>query len=467
MNAPHVDEAIHPVTEISSPARPGLFHDVGKTLRLAMPLMAAQLAVIGLGLVDTVAFGIIGTDVLAAGGLAVAVFVLANIFCVGIVRAVGNQVAWAHGENDDTAIRNAVRGGILVAVCLGGLMVVTLAASGPVLAFLGQPPDLIGPATIYLTWAGLGILPNLIYTTLHGLTVGLSRPGATTVITFLAVVVKATVNSFIVAAGLGGADAMMALGLSTTMTFAFMALLIWLYCRRAMRSYLALPRMETVRHPCTRETITLGLPIGFTYAVEAGLFSAVALIVGRFGAEAIAAHQVANQCAHFTYMLAVGLSHAASVRIGHSAGRRDQTEARRLGLQSFVLGLAVMTATATIFIILGEDIARLIVGNGKAVNREVVELAAGLLMVAAAFQWFDGLQIIAIGALRGLKDTTSILRAAIVGYWIVGVSAAWILAQVITPAAVGAWIGIGLGLVTAAALMISRFMRLTGNTGRG
>ncbi|MGJ3262265.1 MAG: MATE family efflux transporter [Salinarimonas sp.] len=439
------------------------------TLRLAVPLMIAQVATVALALIDTITFGYLGTQALAGGGLGASIFSLVNITCVGVLMATGNIVAFAHGAGRPDEVRAAVAGGAVVALGLGlATMLVALRAGEAALRATGQAPAVAATAAIYLSWASLGLVPSLLLTVLRGLTVGLGRPGPITAITIAAVATKSLLNMPLIWLTVGMDDAQRAgfgaawTGAATAATYLVMAGAAWVWCRKRLPEMLPRRSARPWRVPRTSETLRLGLPIGLTYGVEAGLFTMVALIVGRSGEIALAAHTIGNQLVYVAFMVIVGLSHAASVRVGQAAGAGNLAEARRRGREALLLTITVTSVTAAVFAGFGEPLAAMFVGRADDASQDVVALAGTLLLIAAAFQWADGAQNVAMGALRGLKDSRATAIVAIVAYWGVGIPAAWWLAA--DHGAVGAWWGLCIGLYTAAALMLLRFERVTGIT---
>ena len=430
----------------------------GQTVKLAVPLMAAQVSVVVLSVLDTVTFGALGTQALAGGGLGATVFNFLNVISVGVLSATAIQVAYA-SVTDRRALRDIVRAGLLVAVVLGLLAALTGINARPVLLALDQDPTVVAGAARYLAFAAPAIIPSLIFTVLRGLAIGLGKPGPVTAITVVAVVVKALANIAILLTLHDAAPAdRAALGLAwagtvNTVIFGMMAGALWLQCRRRFPAHMGLPRFATFASAHLRELLRLGIPIGFTYGVETGFFTGTALIVGRFGPVAVAANAIALQCATLSFMQAVGLSQAATVRVGQAMGAGAPGEARRIGRQTLALGLVVMGLAALGFSVFGREIAGLIVGRDDTGREEVVTLARQLLLVAACFQLFDGTQNIAMGVLRGLKNTQATMIAAVVGYWIVGLPAAWLMSTRFGP--VGAWWGLTIGLVTAAAILVA------------
>ena len=444
--------------------------EVAITLRLAVPLIAAQVSVVALGLIDTATFGLLGTAALAGGGLGASLFGFVNITSVGVMSATAIQVAYAgaHPTGGATSpgggLPEIMRAGLLVAVLLGIGTGLAVGTCGPMLPFLGQDPAVAADAARYLVFAAPALVPSLVFTTLRGLMVGLGRPGPVTTITVAAVALKAVLNLSILlslrhASPQDGASlGLMLTGAADTLTYATTALALWFHCARRFPGLTALPHRATLRSAALREAVRLGVPIGLSYGVEAALFTVAGLIVGRFGAAALAAHAIALQCAALTFMLAVGISQAATVRVGQAWGAGRIGDARRIGRQAIGLGLLAMSLSAGLFAGFGHEIATLLAGDGEG-SPEVVGLATKMLLIAACFQWFDGTQNIAIGALRGLKQTHVPLVAVIVGYWLVGLPAAWLLGAPLGP--LGVWWGFALALAITAAILVATFEAAT------
>ncbi|NMM27419.1 MAG: MATE family efflux transporter [Glaciimonas sp.] len=446
---------------------PGVLHGSHRTLKLAIPLILAQMAIVAMAVVDTVTFSRLGVTMLAAGALATAVFSLVHIICTGVLIAISNQVAFESGANNRENIAIAVESGVILSVMIGLAAILAISMSGPLLLIAGQDKQMVANAMAYLPAAAIGIIPSLLFTTLRGLTVGLKQPGPITFITACAVLCKIGLNAglfFMLQAGWITTTVphiLMALGSISSLIFGLMALALWLYCRRSLAWYLRRPRWLTVKSPIFRETLSLGVPIGISYGVEAGMFTGVALLIGHFGPTALAAHHIANQFVFLTFMMAVGLSHASSIQVGEAAGSGNLREARRLGRQGILIGLIPMTLTAGLYLFFGNVLVGMLVGQGASSSKSVAALAIQLLAVAACFQWFDSTQVIAAGALRGLKDARYTMMASILGYWGVGMTTALFLSRSIHAGPSGVWWGLVVGLGTTALILVLRFEQLT------
>lgn len=448
-------------------ANHGVLHGSRKTLGLAVPLILSQVAIVIMTVVDTVAFSWLGVDVLAAGALATALFSLVHIVCSGVLIAISNQVAFENGAGNRANIATAVESGVILSVLIGVAAILLIAVSGPLLLMAGQDARTVADAMAYLPAAAVGIIPSLLFTTFRGLTVGLGRPGPITFITVCAVLFKMVLNGALVVMVQAGwvsaspAILLQALGAISSIVFGLMAFFLWYYCSKNFARYVRWPQWITVRSAIFRDTLAQGIPIGISYGVEAGLFTCVALLIGHFGPTALAAHHIANQCVFLTFMMAVGLSHASSIRVGEAAGSGDLAEAKRLGRQGMLIGLVPMTFTASLYFFFGDVLVGLLVGADTSASREVAGLAIKLLAVAACFQWFDSTQVIAAGALRGLKDARFTMIASILGYWGVGMTTALWLSRSANIGPSGVWWGLVVGLGATACMLVLRFEHVT------
>jgi MATE family multidrug resistance protein len=215
-----------------------------------------------------------------------------------------------------------------------------------------------------------------------------------------------------------------------------------------------------------RQLIAIGAPISIAFMMEYGLFSSAALLTGLIGTTALAAHQIALQVTAVLFMVPLGIGMAATVRVGHAVGRNDPAGVKRAGLAALLLGL-MFGAGLTLMVIAGRfAIARLFLGHAAESAEATIELAATLLLVAATLFIADGVQTIMAGSLRGMKDTRVPLLFAAIGYWLIGFPAAWELAFRAGLGAVGVWIGLSLGSLVYAVLLVLRFRRLANRFAR-
>jgi MATE family multidrug resistance protein len=211
-----------------------------------------------------------------------------------------------------------------------------------------------------------------------------------------------------------------------------------------------------------RQLLTLGWPMAITYAVEALLFLSAALMMGTLGVTALAAHQVAINVASVTFMVPLAVSQAANVRVAFHVGARAPRAARTAGGTAFVLGVGFMALAAIVMYLAPEEIARLFqLDPADPADAPVVAQIVSLMVVAAFFQVFDGAQVIALGALRGLQDTRVPMWIAGTSYWLIGFPAAWLLGFTLGGGPPGIWWGLALGLLVVAIALSIRFERMS------
>jgi len=214
-----------------------------------------------------------------------------------------------------------------------------------------------------------------------------------------------------------------------------------------------------------RQLFSLGAPISLAFLMEYGLFAAAALLMGLIGTAALAAHQIALQVTAILFMVPFGIAMAATVRVGHAVGRNDSAAVKRAGLTAMLLG-AALVAILTLAVILARfAIARFFLGDGADNADATIELAAKLLLVGATFFVFDGVQSIAVGSLRGMKDTRIPLLFAAISYWLIGFTSAYVLAFWTPLGAIGVWIGLSCGTTIYAILLVLRFRLLASRLG--
>lgn len=446
--------------------QPALVGEARAIVALGAPIVMTNLGQMAMTTTDVVMMGRLGADTLAAGSLGAVVFFVQFVFAMGMVMAVAPIMAQERGLRPHAVreIRRTVRQGMWVALTLGIPSALIFMQAPMLLRLAGQPAELVGPAGDYAHAIMWGFVPGLWVIVLRNFVAALERPRAAMYVTFAAIVVNAVADYMLIFGkfGLPRMGAMGA-GLATSASNLFMllALVGWIYADRRFRRYHILGRFWRPDWPRYREIVRLGTPIGLTLLMEAGLFGAAALLIGRFGAAALAANQVALQCASVTFMVPMGIAQAATVRVGLAAGRGDRGAARRSGLTALVLGCAFMGLMALLILLFPRAIAGLFIDLGAPGNGAVAGLVGTYLVVAALFQVFDGGQVIGAGALRGLKDTRLPMLFAGISYWLVGLPVALWLGFGTGLEGLGVWIGLAFSLGAAALFMNGRFLLLT------
>jgi MATE family multidrug resistance protein len=452
-------------------AAPAKSHDRGiwrseivETVKLALPIALTQLGQIAMMTTDLALIGRLGDSAIAAVGLAHLILFFGFVLGMGLVSAVAPLAAQAFGARRPRMVRRALRVGLWAAVMFGIPVNVAQLWGEHLLIAAGQTPESSALAARYLTGLTWSMIPAWCFIALRNFMGAVNRPEPALWVTVAAIPVNALLAYALIhgAFGLPRLD-LLGAGLATAIVSAGMCVAaIWIcYACRPFKKYHVLGRFWRPDWGLMRQLIKIGLPISGAFALEWGLFSSAALLMGWIGVTALAAHQIALQVASILFMVPFGISLAATVRVGHAVGRRDPAAARRAGFGAIALGAVFMVATTMLVVAFRHTIPLLFLDGDAAGNAETVRLSALLLLIGASFFVTDAVQGIAAGALRGLNDTRVPMVFAGLSFWLIGFSAAYGLGFPAGLGAVGIWIGFSLGVGTFAALLIWRFHMLT------
>ena len=434
------------------------------TVALALPLIGTQLAQISMMTVDVVLLGRLSAEALAAGALGTNVVYVLITFTLGVLMAVSPMIAQARGRKRHSVreVRRSVRQGFWAVIAIGVPCMAVIWHTEAILVALGQSPVNAAAAQSYAHAMLWGFLPSAGFMLLRFFVAALSRPTPGLVVMLLAVVLNAVLAWAMIFGRLGlPALGVVGAGLATSIAngFSFAALLGFVLLDRRLRRYHILGRFWRPDWHRLGELFRVGLPIGFILLLEVGLFSAALQLMGLLGTAEIAAHQIALQCAAIAFMVPLGIGQAATVRVGLAAGARDPVAVKRAGWVALGLGVAFMSSTALLMWSVPHALVGLFLDLDRPENARVVALAVAFLGLAALFQVVDGVQTIALGALRGLKDTRVPAMLAAAGYWLVGFPVGALLAFRAGMGGVGVWWGLAIGLAVVAVLALARFSR--------
>ncbi len=431
---------------------------------LAGPVVVSQLGQMSMGFVDTLMVGRLGAESLAGVALGNTLFFFLLIVSSGVVIAVAPVVSQAYGANDDETIERSVRQGLVIGILLTLPCALLLWNIEPLLLAMGQDPGVVALSAGYLHAIVWGFLPFLWFTALRSFLEGFSRPLPVTVITLCGLAINIVANYVFMFGKWGFPElGVVGTGLASTIVYWSMFIILLCYTRAVspFKNYRLVWGIGTPDARYLKALLSIGWPIGVSHGVESGLFSATALFVGLIGTASLAAHQIALQCAAYTFMVPMGIGMAASVRVGQAVGRRDLEQAQTAGFVAMGLALLFMIGAAVLFVTAPRSIIGLYIDTTRPGNAEVVQIATVLLGVAAVFQVFDGIQVSAAGSLRGLKDTRIPMIISVLAYWGIGLSSGLVLGFGMDFGAVGLWWGLVLGLAAAAVMLTLRFWKTT------
>ncbi len=430
--------------------------DIRELLKIALPLILAQIAQLSMSFIDTVMIGRLGGSELAGIALGSTLFHFTLTFCSGIMLSLAPIVSQAKGAGRFQEGIVSVRHGLLLALGLAVVAVVIFWNSEFLFSLMRQKEGASILASGYLRAISWGFLPLLWFICLRGLLEGSLETRPVMVISLIGVGLKLLLNYSLIfghwgfpALGLIGA------GYATTLVeFAIFALGL-LYVTRRFAGQ-GLFKLGFSLRPLL-EILRLGLPIGISLAFEAGLFAVTTFLMGSIGETELAAHQVANQSVFLTFMIPLGLATATAVRVGTAMGQGAISEVKRFGRLGIGLSIVWMVLIALIYWFIPRTVIGLYFDVNRPDNAEIVRLAIGFLSIAALFQVVDGIQVSTAGALRGLKDTRVPMLISLFSYWCVGLSSGILLAFGMGLGGRGLWFGLVLGLATAATLLSWRF----------
>ena len=425
------------------------------TLALALPMIVGQVSQMLIGISDNAFIGRIGTVPLAAAAFTYSLFTLFYLVSIGLLLPVAVLTARDHGAGNDAGCAVWLRHGKALALAVGLTSFALLAGLSTQLDRFGQPPEVVAVMNPFFLLIGASLIPVLYFQVQRQYLDALGRPWVGTSIMLADIGLNALFNWMLIWGHLGApALGLTGSGLATLLArwIAVGIIALWLRRTRSGAANLT-PRLERARF---REMLAIGVPAAGCLLFESGAFGTAALMMGWLSATALAAHQIALSCAALTFMCPLGLSMAASIRISRARGEGRNELLRPIGFGALGFSSAIMLVFATVFMTGGALLARAFTEDGA-----VIALATHLLMVAALFQLFDGGQVVASGALRGLTDVKVPTVITFIAYWLVSLPVAYLLAFRYGFGPVGVWIGLASGLFSAAVLLIWRFHRKT------
>jgi MATE family multidrug resistance protein len=433
-------------------------------LRLAWPLIVAQLAIQGQGVIEVMLAGHFDAHVLGAVAIGANLASLPLMAMIGTMYALPPTVAQLDGAGRRGELASVLRQALWLALAIGFLMLgITRWALPPLLALAGVAPDLAVDATAFLHAVSLAMPAIGLWVACRGLTDGLGLPVPSMVFNIsalflllpagFALMYGGTVFGFFAVPRLGAAGT----GYAAALVDWLMAALFFAWLRLGPR-YRDIGWSQADWRPDLRaaaKLLRLGVPMGVSVVSEVAMFSAAALAIGRFGDVAAASHQVALNVAALTFMVPLGLAYAITVRVGNAAGRGDPGGVRRAGFAGISLALATQAMSSVAMLMFPESIAAFYTDDPA-----VIAGGGVLLRIAGVFQLADGLQVASSGALRGLKDTRVPMLLTAVAYWGVGLPLGLLLAFGAALRAPGMWVGLTFGLAAASVLLCARLVRL-------
>lgn len=441
----------------------GALDEWSPTLRLAVPVILAELSWMAMGVVDTLMVGGLGPEAIGAVGLGGILHFVVVVFGIGLLVGLDPVVAQAIGGGRlDEARSGLVQGVVLAVVASPPLIGLQYLLAGRIEA-LGVAPGVTALTAPYLKAMAWSTGPLMVFSAFRHYLQAAGRPRAVTFAMASANVINWLGNWLLIRGHLGlPALGVIGSGWSTLAARVYLAAVVvaaTLDFQRGRQS--ARPRAALRFDPTLfMRLVRLGLPAALHYTIEIGAFGLATTLAARLGPASLAAHQVALNVASVTFMVPLGISTAASVRVGHATGRGDPAGVAAAGWAAIGLGAAAMGMAALVLLAIPETIA-----GAFSDDPATLAVATRLLRVAAGFQLFDGLQIATIGALRGLGDTRTAMVANLVAHWVIGLPVGALLGLALGWGVVGLWLGLSTGLIVTAFTLLLAWSRRTATLG--
>lgn len=428
------------------------------TLKLAWPIILGQLSQVALGVIDSVMVGPLGANHLAAVSVSIGVFSIPMVFGLGISFAISPLVAIAKGKHDQESAAAILNNGFWTLLFIGLLLSVILFIFSGHIGILKQEEAVTNLSVSYLSILGFGMLPMLVYQHFKQFSEGLEIMWPPLLIGLLMIPIN-TLGNWLLIYGNGGFPALGLEGAAYATTFSriIAALMMGgfvLYHKRFAIFQNRPLAWSKLNKEVIFKILRLGVPGGFQYIFETSAFAFSAILIGWLGAKALAAHQIAINLASISFMVAVGLSSASAIRIGHAKGKNDLVLARTIGKSSIWLSAAFMALCGIVFVL-----GRYYFPSLYIQDQEVIHITAQLLIIAALFQIADGIQAVGVGICRGLEDVKRPTLYVLIAYWVIALPLGSLFAFVFDWGVVGLWSALALGLLLSAILLTYRFFR--------
>jgi multidrug resistance protein, MATE family len=447
------------VVEVQTSSWAQLRREFRPTLRLALPLAFAEVGWMSMGIVDTIMVGRLPDSAVAIGatGLGQSLYHSAAIFGGGLLLGLDTLVSHAYGRQDTSDARRSLVNGLLIAVALTPVLMIAVSFWPFLMQRFGISLQLVAPMRPFLAALNWGTLPLLTYFALRRYLQATDVVNPIMFALISANVVNAVGDWALIYGHLGfRAMGITGSGWSTCFARIYMAVvliatLVIVERKRLPHGWEGAIRIEWRRMVAL---FRLGLPAASQILLEIGAFAAATAMCAKLGAVPLSGHEIALNCAAFSFMVPLGISSAAAVRVGQQLGRRDPDGARHAGWSAIILGGGFMACSGLTFILFPRQIARLF-----SPDPVVIRVGATLLLVAAAFQLFDGLQTVATGALRGTGDTRTPMLANLIAYWFIGLPLGYVLCFKLRWGALGVWIGLCVGLIIIGSALLVAWHR--------
>jgi MATE family multidrug resistance protein len=436
--------------------------------KLAYPIILGMLGHTLIGIVDNIMVGKLGATELAAVSLGNSFIFIAMSLGIGFSTAITPLIAEADAEKDEKKIRSTFHHGLLLCTILGIALFIIIVLAKPIMLLMHQPIEVVEMAYPYIDWVAFSLIPVIIYQGYKQFADGLSKTKYSMYAIFMANVVHIFFNYVLIYGiwifpKLGILGAALGTVISRIMMVVFMHYI--LKYDKNIKKYFKDFSFKEIKKSILKKIVNLGTPSAMQMLFEVSLFTGAIWLSGSIGKTSQAANQIALTLATITFMFAMGLSVTAMIRISNQKGLNDYINLVIVAKSIFLLALIIEIVFALFFIVFHNYLPPLFLDTENIQqaldNNQVIKIAAQLLLVAAVFQISDGIQVVVLGALRGLQDVKVPMYITFVAYWVIGFPISFYLGLYTELKATGIWIGLLAGLTVAAIFLYIRFNNLT------
>ncbi|MDO6597646.1 MATE family efflux transporter [Oceanihabitans sp. 2_MG-2023] len=436
--------------------------------KLAAPVMLGMLGHTFVQFIDNIMVGQLGTAELAAVSLGNSFIFIAMSLGIGFSTAITPLVAEADTANDFKQGKSAFKHGLFLCTVLGISLFFLVYFAKPLMYLMQQPEEVVAFAIPYLDLVAFSLIPLIIFQAFKQFSDGLSMTKYPMYATILANVINVVLNYLLIFGTFGFPElGIIGAAYGTLASRIVMVVYLWwlLKGKEKSKNYVTNIKFFVLESSMIKKLISLGAPSAMQMFFEVAIFTAAIWLSGLLGKNPQAANQIALNLSSMTFMVAMGLSVASMVRVGNQKGLKNYVELRRIAFSLFLLGTIFASCFALLFFVFHNQLPKLYVDFDDAKNlvdnTEVVAIASKLMLAAAIFQISDSLQVVVLGALRGLQDVKIPTIITFVSYWLVGFPISWFLGKEDAYASFGIWLGLLAGLTTASILLYIRFNYLT------
>ena len=433
--------------------------DFRKNLKLALPIMAGQLGQILVNFIDNIMVGRLGPESLAAVSLAISIYISFMVIGMGISFALPPLVAEAHGKRAPNTISILLKHSLVINLTYAFICILIIELGLPILDHLGQDAEVVKLAKPYLRISAWTMIPLMLFQAFRSFADGMSETMPAMMASLIGNVFNVFFNYMFIygkfgapALGVSGA----ALGTLLARIIMIAIILMVLFKWKDLWSHIQFTKYQNIQKSLVTKLLSLGIPTSMQMFFEVSAFAGAALIMGTLGAIPQAAHQIAINLASMTFLTCTGLGMAATIRAGNRLGQNDMQGVQRAGYSALLQVTAFMLIAAIVFVSLRNILPLIYIHDA-----EVIKIASTLLIVAAVFQVSDGVQVVSLGALRGVQDVKIPMVITFVAYWVFGLPMSYISARYWDMGPVGVWIGLVFGLSISAFLLTNRFRQIT------